>query len=136
LLREAPWSIIGAGSLTWGGKMRLFAQHDRLLLATLALLISGLSLAIWTSSSVVTFYGPGPGTYRWAGLDLSAWVPAVGWVLGFILLAAALVRRGSVRIWAGILALFLAFSMGFAYWGLPSFYGEKTPTNCCPTLQH
>ena len=117
--------------------MRLFAQHDRLLLATLALLISGLSVAIWTSSSVLTFDGPGPGTYSWAGLDLSAWVPATGWVLGFILLAAALVRRGSVRIWASILALFLAFSMGFAYWGIWSFYGEKTPTMCCPTpLQH
>ena len=43
---------------------------------------------------------------------------------------------GLSRIWAGILALFLAFSMGFAYWGLPPFYGGKTPTNCCPTLQH
>jgi hypothetical protein len=33
-------------------------------------------------------------------------------------------------------ALFLAFSMGFAYWGVQSFSGWKTPTNCCPTLQH
>jgi hypothetical protein len=115
--------------------MRLLARHDRLLLATLALLVSGLSLAIWTSSSVLTFNGAGPGTYRWSGLDLSAWVPAVGWVLGFILLAAALARRGSVRIWAGILVLFVAFSIGFAYWGVWSFYGPLTPTNCCPTLQ-
>lgn len=111
------------------------AQRDRLLLAALALAVSALSLTIWTSSSVLTFDGPGAGIYRWAGLDLSAWVPAAGWVLGFILLAVALVRRGSVRVWAGILALFLAFSVGFAYWGVYSFSGWTTPTTCCPTLQ-
>jgi hypothetical protein len=111
------------------------AQYVRLRLAALALLVSGLSLAIWTTSSVVIFYGPGAATFRWAGLDLSAWVPAIGWVLGFVLLSVALARRGSVRVVSGILALFLVFSIGFAVYGVNSFSGWKTPTNCCRNLQ-
>lgn len=114
--------------------MSLLARHYRLLLSAGAVVLAAWVVTVWATVRTVVEHASLRSNritaYRWQGMEVAAWIPAVAWWAAGCLLALALFRRRSTPSWWAVglvlvvcVAVWIAFS--FAPW--PSSGGAVPP---------